>query len=66
MIDRYNLELQIEIDNNTKLGNLIDVNIITNNGNKYVLQGDPDGLVELDHLGQSIAIRFGDLKEVLK
>jgi hypothetical protein len=66
MSDRWNLELQLETDNNTKLGNLIDVNIISINGNKYILQGDPEGLVELDHLGQSIAIRFGDLKEVLK
>jgi len=66
MSDWCNLELQLETDNNTKLGNLIDVNIIAVNGNKYILQGDPDGLVELDYLGQSIAIRFGDIKEVLK
>jgi len=66
MSDRCNLELQLETNSNTKLGNLIDVNIISINGNKYILQGDPDGLVELDYLGQSIAIRFGDLKEVLK
>jgi hypothetical protein len=65
MSDRYNLEIELETNNNIKLKELIDVNIIKNIDNRYILQGDPEGLVEIDYYGKSIAVKLTDIKDMI-